>query len=94
MTPTVTDEPAASRYELRVDGELTGVLTYRPDPERASVLILPHTEVTGHEGAGLGSTLVRETLDDLRARGLTIVPLCPFVADFLRRHPDYGDLVA
>jgi uncharacterized protein len=36
---------------------------------------------------------VQGTLDDLRARGLALVPLCPFVADFITRHPEYADLV-
>ena len=42
---------------------------------------------------GLGSRLVQRALDDLRARGLALVPLCPFVADFVGRHPEYADLV-
>jgi predicted GNAT family acetyltransferase len=41
----------------------------------------------------VGSQLVRGALDDLRARGLRVVPLCPFVAAYLRRHPEDADLV-
>jgi predicted GNAT family acetyltransferase len=53
-----------------------------------------HTEVDlAQEGKGLASTLVRGALDDIRARGGVIVPLCPYVIGFLRRHPDYEDLV-
>ena len=49
--------------------------------------------VTGFEGHGVGSRLVQGALDDLRARGLAVVPLCPFVAGFIDRHPEYADLV-
>jgi predicted GNAT family acetyltransferase len=56
--------------------------------------VLVHTEVEPRaEGTGLGSQLVTEALDDIRARGLRVVPLCPFVAAYIRRHPDYADLV-
>jgi predicted GNAT family acetyltransferase len=41
----------------------------------------------------VGASLVRQVLDEVRARGLTMVPQCPFVASYLRRHPEYTDLV-
>jgi predicted GNAT family acetyltransferase len=46
------------------------------------------------EGSGVGSALVAGALDDIRSRGLRVVPLCPFVAAFIRRHSEYADLVA
>ena len=53
-----------------------------------------HTEVDpGHEGEGLGSALAQNALDDVRARGEQIVPLCPFITAWLNRHPDYQDLI-
>jgi predicted GNAT family acetyltransferase len=53
-----------------------------------------HTEVEPElERHGVGSQLVAATLDDLRARGLPVVPICPFVRGFIRRHPEYADLV-
>jgi hypothetical protein len=53
-----------------------------------------HTEVEeAVEGTGVGSQLVREALDDFRARGLGVVPVCPFVSAYLRRHPEYADVV-
>lgn len=42
---------------------------------------------------GLGTEIVRGAVDDLRARGLKVVPVCPLVAAFIRRHPEYADLV-
>ena len=87
----VLDHPAELRYELRVDGELAGLIAYRKEP---GVVVLVHTEVfPSVEGRGLGSTLVAGALDDIRARGLRVVPLCPFAAAYVRRHPEYADLV-
>jgi uncharacterized protein len=54
-----------------------------------------HTEVDPtFEGQGLGDRLVAGALDDLRARGRKLLPLCPFVRDYLGRHPQDADLVA
>lgn len=87
----VADAPANARYEARVDGELAGTIVYQLEP---GLLTMMHTEVSpGWEGKNVGSQLVRGALDDARARGLQVRPLCPFVVAWLRRHPDYGDLV-
>jgi predicted GNAT family acetyltransferase len=56
---------------------------------------LIHTEVVpAAEGTGVGSQLVAATLEDLRSRGLSIVAICPFVRAYIRRHPEFADLVA
>jgi predicted GNAT family acetyltransferase len=87
----VTDNPAELRYELHVDGELAGIIRYRRQP---GAIVLVHTDVDRRfDGHGLGTRLVQGALDDLRARGLAVVPLCPFVADFIDRYPEYRDLV-
>jgi hypothetical protein len=88
---TVTDRPDQLRYEIEVDGEVAGFLLYRREP---GVLELVHTDVDPKwEGKGVGGALVQGALDDVRARGLKIRPYCPFVASYLRRHPEYQDLV-
>ena len=87
----VTDRPNELRYEIEVDGELAGFLLYRVEP---GVLELVHTDVDPKwEGKGVGGALVKGALDDVRARGLKIRPYCPFVRAYLRRHPEYDDLV-
>jgi len=87
----VSDNPTELRYELHVDGELVGEIRYR---RRHDAIVLVHTEVNpAREGEGLASELVRGALDDIRARGLRVVPYCPFVAAYIRRHPEYEDLV-
>ena len=87
----VRDNPDESRYELLVDGDVAGEIRYRRRPD---AIALVHTEVSASlKGRGLGADLVRAALDDLRARGLQIVPICPFVRSYIRRHPEYEDLV-
>lgn len=85
----VVDNPAERRYELLDGDELVGRIDYRVRP---SALALIHTEVEPKR-QGLGSELVEGALDDIRARGLKIVPVCPFVDAYIRRHPEYADLV-
>jgi predicted GNAT family acetyltransferase len=84
-------DEAGSRYVLASSGETVGLISYRRQGE---VLELLHTEVLPQgRGKGIGSVLVREVLDDVRAKGEQIVPSCPFVARFIEEHQDYADLV-
>ena len=56
--------------------------------------MLVHTDVAPRfEGRGLANVLVQGALDDIRAEGTQVVPVCPFVASFLQHHPEYADLV-
>jgi predicted GNAT family acetyltransferase len=89
---TVNDRPNELRYEIEVDGEVAGFINYRREP---GVIELVHTDVDPRsEGKGVGAALVQGALDDVRARGLKVRPYCPFVAAYIRRHPEYQDLVA
>jgi predicted GNAT family acetyltransferase len=90
--PRVTDNPRASRYELWLGTTRAGFIQYRAEPGR---VVLIHTEVDpALAGQGLGERLVAGALADLRAHGLKLVPLCPFVRAYVRRHPDQAGLVA
>ena len=90
MQVTVTDAAGQHRYEGRVDGELAAVAEYIRTPE---LVVFTHTEVLpGHEGRGISSELVRQALDAVRGQRLKVLPLCPFVAGWMQRHPEYGDL--
>jgi predicted GNAT family acetyltransferase len=92
MEMTVKDNADALRYEITVDGERAGFVTYRLSP---GVMTFLHAEVDpAREGRGIGSRLVRDALDDARARGLTVRPRCPFVAAYIERNPDYANLVS
>jgi uncharacterized protein len=87
----VQDNPGESRYELVLDEHVVGEILYRLAPDHA---VLLHTEVLPSlENKGLGARLVAGSLDDIRARGLHVVAICPFVRSYIRRHADYADLV-
>ncbi len=91
MTGTVTDNPAQGRYELVVDGA-TAFAAYRV---RDGELVFTHTEVPESlSGRGVGSALARGALDAARARGLPVVAQCTFIAGYIRKHPEYQDLLA
>ena len=90
-TITVVDNAAANRYELHVAGELAAFTTYKLSPGR---IVFIHTEtLDGFAHHGLATRLIRAELDEARARGLRVVPRCPFVAKFIAEHPDYQDLL-
>ncbi len=87
----VKDNPAASRFEM-ASGDAVAFVEYRRAGDR---IVLAHTEVPeALSGKGVGSKLVRGTLDAVRAEGLKIVPRCEFVAAYIERHPEYRDLLA
>jgi predicted GNAT family acetyltransferase len=87
----VRDNPEELRYEILRGDELVGEIRYRIEP---GVIVLVHTDVApSAEGQGIGSRLVAGALDDIRSRGLRVVPVCPFVTAYLRRHPEQRDLV-
>ncbi|MDX3660894.1 GNAT family N-acetyltransferase [Streptomyces sp. ID05-26A] len=83
----VTNNESESRYEVHVDGELAGFLEYR---NVGGVLALVHTEVgEAYAGQGLGAQLAKYALDDAKTRDVKISPLCPFVAKYIDKHPEY-----
>ena len=87
----VVDDREKRRFEIRVDGELAGFADYS---RRGGRLIFRHTEIDdAFEGRGLGSKLAQGALDAARTAGHGVVPLCPFIASYIERHPDYQDLV-
>jgi predicted GNAT family acetyltransferase len=87
----VRDNPRELRYEAMLDGRRAGLIRYRREP---GLVVLVHSEVDlALEGTAVESELVRGALADIRARELKVVPHCPFVAEYLRRHPEELDLV-
>ena len=90
-TPIASDATQHERFEVHVDGELAGTLTYILKRSR---LALIHTEVLpAFEGKGVGSAIVRFALDAARERGLKVIVMCPFVLSYLDRHPEHDDIV-
>lgn len=88
----VQDAPARERFEAcLLDGTVIGLVEYRRDGDS---IALTHTEVDpAYEGRGVAAALARAALDAARAAGLGVLPYCPFIAAYLRRHPGDLDLV-
>ncbi len=92
MDVEVVHNPAAQRFEVRLEGHLA-VLDYVLRDART--VIFPHTEVPpALEGRGIGSRLARAALDWAAAQGYRVIPTCWFVAGYIRRHPEYQHLLA
>jgi predicted GNAT family acetyltransferase len=87
----VRQNTALNRYEMDVAGGMA-LAFYRLDD---GVMTFTHTEVAAAlRGRGIGSQMMHGVLRDVRAQGLKVIPRCPFVADFIDRHPAYADLLA
>lgn len=88
---TVTDNEAENRYEVHAEGEVA-ILVYQRQGKR---ITFSHTEVPpALEGRGIAGMLARAALEAARADGLEVVPLCPYVAAYIRRHQEYLPLVS
>lgn len=87
----VSDEPERRRFVVTVNGRLAGHVQYRLRPPN---LVVAHTEIDPEfQGRGLGGLLARAALDVARERGLVVDNMCPFVAAWIDRHPDYAELL-
>ncbi|NEA41319.1 GNAT family N-acetyltransferase [Streptomyces sp. SID11385] len=87
----VRDCPEADRYEARVGGEVAGFAQYI---RTKGLVAFVHTVVDpAFEGRGVGSALVRTSLDEARAAGVSVLAVCPFYSGWIARHPDYQDLL-
>ncbi|CAM5610374.1 hypothetical protein STENM36S_06834 [Streptomyces tendae] len=89
-TTVVERADAEHRYEILVDGQRAGLTEYR---DLGGQRVFFHTEVDeAFAGQGLASQLVQQALVDVRASGMRIVPVCPYVAKFLKRHDEFADI--
>jgi uncharacterized protein len=88
---TILNNTAEERYELCQNGMLAGYAAYKLQP---GSITLTHTEVMKEfEGQGVASKLATTVLNDARKRDLKVVPECPFMAGYIRKHTEYQDLV-
>ena len=91
-TFAVVDDPEAGRFELRRDGTTVGLATYHRQGDQ---VVIPHVETfPQHRGQGYAARLMDGALDQIRAAGQTVVPLCPFAAAHIGENPRHHDLVA
>ena len=90
----VVDVPESSQYELRLGDRRIGVAAYHRRLNSNRIAFV-HTEVDpACEGRGFGGKLVAAALEDVRRKGLEVVPLCPFIAHYMATHPEVHDLLA
>ena len=85
------ERPDEHRYEATIGGELAGICEYNL---LTDAIMFTHTEVMPvFEGKGVGSALAKHVLDAAREEGLHVIPVCQFIAAYIRKHRDYADLV-
>ena len=91
MTDIVSDNPAEHRFELKA-GDHLALAYYNLAP---GIITFTHTEVPQElSGQGIGSKLARGALEQVRARGLKVIPKCPFISAFIAKHNEFADLIA
>ncbi|WP_428409266.1 GNAT family N-acetyltransferase [Hyphococcus sp.] len=79
------------RYVIRLDGA-EAEMTYSRAGEK--MIIIDHTGVPDAlRGRGLGPLLVRRAVEDARAEGRKILPLCPFAKAIIAKHPELQDVL-
>lgn len=87
----VVDVPEHNYYAIRVNGAQVGLTAYQLD---GRTITFTHTETAPElQGRGLAGQLVQGALDDVRSRGLGVVPQCSYVKSWIAEHPEYADLV-
>lgn len=91
-TLTTSNNVECSRIDAHVDGELVGFAAYEVCDD--GVHSFHHTEIfEGNEGRGLGQLLAAGVMDFAREQGVRIAPTCPFIAGYMRKHPETQDLL-
>jgi predicted GNAT family acetyltransferase len=88
--PLLIDNAERNRYEMHIAGHVPRIEYIKAQDK----IYLTHTEVPKElEGKGIASTMTQKVLEDIETRNLTLVPLCPYVAQYIKRHPEWKKLV-
>lgn len=83
---------ANRRFEMKVEGHIVFVEYIL---NKDNIMFLTHTEVpVAIEGKGIGSMIVLKALEYIKAHNYTLAPLCPFVAKYVRKHPEWMSILA
>ncbi|MDL9936129.1 GNAT family N-acetyltransferase [Gordonia sp. ABSL1-1] len=94
----ISHSPAQERYEAvlasgdvtALDDVVVGYVDYVSEPYQ---VVLTHTVIREqYSGHGYAAELVRAVLEDIRANGKQVVPVCSYVQRFIERHPEYSDM--
>lgn len=88
---TLIDNVEAKQYEFHVGNYIPKIEYIKTN---TGDIYLTHTEVPAElEGKGIGGQLVKKVLSDIEQKGLRLVPLCPFVAGYIQKHPEWRKIV-
>ncbi|MCG3118690.1 MAG: hypothetical protein ALAOOOJD_00944 [bacterium] len=88
---TVRNNTVDQRFEMMIDGKLSMIGYEMPNE---NIIIFTHTEVPEKlEGRGIASRMAKAALEFAKSNNLAVIPLCPFVKSYIRRHPEYHPLV-
>ena len=91
MEYDLIDNEEKKQYEFHIEGLVPRIEYIKAKGGR---IFLTHTEVPKKlEGKGVAGGLVRRVLEDIKQKGLTLVPLCPFVSMYIKRHPEWRSLI-
>lgn len=86
----VINNTAGHRFEVSLDGEVAFAEYNLVDHG----IILPHTVVPeAFEGKGVGSALAKAALGYAREHELKVIPTCPFMSGYIKKHPEWHDIV-
>ena len=89
-TPPLIDNASKKQFEMQIDDQVARIEYIRAQNN----IYLTHTEVPAAlSGRGVGSTIVKAALEQIKKEDLTLIPLCPFVALYIKRHPEWRSLV-
>ena len=84
------DNKADNRFEMKFENTLS-LVEYEIDGDIISLL---HTEVDpALEGRGAGTAIVEKVLEEIKKRGMQLIPLCPFVVAYIKRHPEWEEII-
>ena len=88
---SIRDNPDQHRFELDLGDGSIAIAEYNL---LRGKIVFTHTEVPpAHEGQGIGSALIHYALCSARERGLQVIPICPFFAAYIKKHPEEQDLL-
>ena len=91
MEYDLIDNEEGKQYEFHIDDLVPRIEYIKAKDDK---IYLTHTEVPRQlEGKGVATALVRQVLEDIKQKDVTMVPLCPFVAMYIRRHPVWKSIV-
>jgi len=89
-SPRLIDNEAAKQYEMHAEGLVVRIEYIKTK----DAIYLTHTEVPkALEGKGWGSAIIKATLAEIKEQDIKLVPLCPFVAAYIQKHPEWKSIL-